>query len=468
VWRNCLNSKEENKMQFIDADVSVIGLGKLGASMVAGMASRGIKVIGLDVSPQAVEAVNQGKAPVQETDLGATINAHRENIRATLDYNDAVAHSPISFVIVPTPSDGRGAFSLEYASASFAAIGKALASKNSYHVVVLTSTVLPGSTRYGLLPVLEKESGKKCGKDFGLCYNPEFIALGSVIKNFLNPDFYLLGEFDGRSGDALALVHERVSANKAPIKRMSIENAEIAKIAVNSFVTLKISYANMLADICERVPGGNVDVVSDAIGMDSRIGRKYLSGGLGFGGPCFPRDNAALAFLGEQLGAQTPILRVNDAYNRDNSRRALERLKGRIPSGGKAAVLGLAYKPFSHVVEESAGIYLCKVLREAGYTLKGYDPLAAEEAAKVLGDSCIAGGREECLKDAEIVFVTTPDPAFTGLEPEQFCSAVKKVYVIDFWRCLNDRVRASANIVYIPGGLCTTPEAVKKLAQLWT
>jgi UDPglucose 6-dehydrogenase len=283
---------------FEQADVSIIGLGKLGASMMAGMASRGLKVIGVDVSPAAVEAICQGRAPVEETDLEKTIQANAGNIRATLDYTGAVHNTPISFVIVPTPSDERGAFSLEYAVQCFSAIGKALRTKNDYHVVVLTSTVLPGSSRHGLLPILEKESGKKCGVDFGLCYNPEFIALGSVIKNFLNPDFYLLGEFDRRSGDVLAAVHNRVSVNKAPIKRMSIENAELAKIAVNSYVTLKISYANMLADSCERIPGGDVDVISDAIGTDSRIGRKYLSGGLGFGGPCFPRDNAALAFMG--------------------------------------------------------------------------------------------------------------------------------------------------------------------------
>ncbi|GHV13941.1 UDP-glucose 6-dehydrogenase [Spirochaetia bacterium] len=455
-------------MVFDKADVSVIGLGKLGASMVAGMASRGIKVIGVDVSPEAVTAVNEGRAPVQETDLDATIHAYRENIRATLDYADAVSHSPLSFVIVPTPSDQRGSFSLQYAADCFAAIGKALAAKPDYHVVVLTSTVLPGSTRYGLLPVLEKESGKKCGNDFGLCYNPEFIALGSVIKNFLNPDFYLLGEFDGRSGDVLAAVHNRVSANKAPIKRMTLENAEIAKIAVNSFVTLKISYANMLADICGRVPGGDVDVVSDAIGTDSRIGRKYLSGGLGFGGPCFPRDNAALAFLGEHLGADTSILRTNDAYNRDNCRRILEQLKGQIPSSGKAAVLGLAYKPLSHVVEESAGIYLCRVLCEAGYTVSAFDPLAAAEAAKVLdASSYIADSIEECLEGADIVFITTPDPAFTGLGPEQLSASGKKIYVVDFWRCLGKNMRSLPNLVYIPSGRCISPGADENVAKLW-
>jgi len=297
-------------------NISVFGLGKLGASMVAGFASRGFTVIGTDISRRALQALEEGKAPVQETGLSDLIAAHREKIRATASAEDAVLGTDISFVIVPTPSDSRGAFSLEYARNAFGDIGRALKKKKKYHTVVLTSTVLPGATRHGLLPVLERESGLRCGHDFGLCYNPEFIALGTVIRDFLNPDFYLLGQFDERSGDALEAVHRQVSANQAPVKRMSLENAELAKIAVNSFVTMKISFANLLAGFCEKLPGGDVDIVSEALGMDSRIGRKYLSGGLGFGGPCFPRDNVALDFLGQSLGVDSGLLRENDRFNR--------------------------------------------------------------------------------------------------------------------------------------------------------
>ena len=282
-------------------NLSVIGLGKLGASMLAGMASRGFKVLGVDIAESTVRAVNEGHAPVQETGLEEMISAHRANVRATTSHEEAVLGSDVSFVIVPTPSDRRGAFELQYAKYAFEQLGKALAKKDRYHLVVLTSTVLPGSTRYGLLPVLEATSGKRCGKDFGLCYGPEFIALGSVIRDFLNPDFYLVGEFDERSGDVLEEVNRRICEKEPIVHRMSLENAEIAKIALNSYVTIKISFANTLADLCERIPGGDVDVVSDAIGSDTRIGRKYLTGGLGFGGPCFPRDNVALGFLCDRL-----------------------------------------------------------------------------------------------------------------------------------------------------------------------
>ena len=170
---------------------SIVGLGKLGASMAAAIASRGFQVVGVDVNQRAVDQLAAGHAPVQETNLEEMVAANKERIRATRSHEEAVLGSDLTFVIVPTPSDDRGAFSLQYASWAFKELGRALAKKKDYHVIVLTSTVLPGSMRYGLLPILEQESGKKCGRDFGLCYSPEFIALGSVIRDFLNPDFTL-------------------------------------------------------------------------------------------------------------------------------------------------------------------------------------------------------------------------------------------------------------------------------------
>ncbi|MBA4135792.1 MAG: UDP-glucose/GDP-mannose dehydrogenase family protein [Opitutus sp.] len=448
-------------------NVSIIGLGKLGASMLAGMASRGLNVIGVDVNKNAVDAINSGREPVQETNLGDMIAAHQPRIRATLDVHDAVENSDISFVIVPTPSDERGAFSLQYARYAFKSLGQALKKKNRYHVIVLTSTVLPGATRHGLLPILEAESGKKCGPDFGLCYNPEFIALGSVIRDFLNPDFYLLGEFDPRSGDALEEIHHRVSQNNAPVKRMSLENAEIAKISVNSFVTMKISFANMLAEFCEKVPGGDVDVVSDALGMDKRIGRKYLTGGFGFGGPCFPRDNVALNFMGDQLGVDSRLLKTNDDYNRGLSRRYVEKLQPHLPRGANVAVLGLAYKPLSHVIEESPGVYLCRALSEAGYRVVGHDALAAPYAETALKMSAlVTDNLDEALRDADVVLVTTTDKPYLALTPEQLLKGKTQITVVDFWRALKPLAR-DPRIRYLPIGICTSSEIDGQLKALW-
>ncbi|MBL9218604.1 MAG: UDP-glucose/GDP-mannose dehydrogenase family protein [Opitutaceae bacterium] len=449
-------------------NVSVIGLGKLGGSMAAGMASRGLHVIGVDVNRHAVDAVNAGQAPVQETGLGEMIAANRERIRATLSTEEAVLGSDISFVIVPTPSDERGAFTLQYAKFAFKSLGQALKKKNGYHVIVLTSTVLPGATRHGLLPILEQESGKKCGPDFGLCYNPEFIALGSVIRDFLNPDFYLLGQFDQRSGDLLEQVHHRVSQNNAPVKRMSLENAELAKIAVNSYVTMKISFANMLADFCEHLPGGDVDVVSDALGMDKRIGRKYLTGGFGFGGPCFPRDNVALNFMGMSLDVDSRLLAVNDDYNRNLSKHYVEKLQPHLPKGANVAVLGLAYKPLSHVIEESPGIYLCRALSEAGYRVIGHDNLAAPHAEQALKMSAlVTDSLDDAIKDADVVLVTTTDKSYTGLTAATLLRGRPQVTVVDFWRCLK-HLAADPRIRYVPVGLCRNEQrASASLKPLW-
>ena len=316
-------------------------------------------------------------------------------------------------MIVPTPSDGRGAFSLQYAKWAFQEIGRALAEKESYHNVVLTSTVLPGSTRYGLLPVLERQSGKVCGRDFGLCYSPEFIALGSVIHDFLNPDLTLVGEFDDRAGSQLEACYAQIMENHPPCQRMSLENAELTKVALNTFVTTKITYANMLAELCSRIPGGDVDVVSNALGLDTRIGRKYLTGGLGYGGPCFPRDNVALGYFARAVECEANLAETTDRLNRSSAGKLAQFLCSIIPPRATVAILGLAYKPYSHVVEESQGIYLARELAASGLRVVGYDPLAKEMARHELTDKAVVlEDLKSCLQQADAVVITTPDPQF--------------------------------------------------------
>ena len=448
---------------------SVVGLGKLGASMAAAIASRGFPVIGVDVSERAVELLNGGHAPVRETDLEQTITANRQRLRATTSHRDAILNSDLSFVIVPTPSDERGAFSLQYAAWAFREIGRALAEKDGYHNVVLTSTVLPGSSRYGLLPILERESGKKCGPDFGLCYSPEFIALGSVIHDFLNPDFNLIGEHDERAGSYLEACYSTIVENAAPCRRMSLENAELAKVALNTFVTTKVTFANMLADLCERLPGGDVDAVSGALGLDRRIGAKYFMGALGYGGPCFPRDNVALSFMAQALGSMAELAETTDRVNRSLAARMVERLRHAIQRGTTIAVLGLAYKPFSHVIEESQGIYLAKALSKAGARVVAYDPLAGDAARAELRDQAVVlDSIPDCLAQADIILITTPDPAFRKLRSEDFAIRQSPVTVVDCWRILSDELAQKPNVRYLPVGRSIDDEAnAARLAALW-
>jgi UDPglucose 6-dehydrogenase len=448
---------------------SVVGLGKLGASMAAAIASRGFDVIGVDVAPRAVELLNAGRAPVQETGLDDLIAANRERLRATLSHEEALLESDLTVVIVPTPSDQQGAFSLQYAARACEQIGRALARKSSYHNVVLTSTVLPGATRHGLLPILEAASGKRCGPDFGLCYSPEFIALGSVIRDFLNPDFTLIGEYDGRAGRQLEACYAAILANRAPCQRMSLENAELAKLAVNAYVTMKITFANMLADLCERLPGGDVDVVSDALGQDARIGRKYLTGALGFGGPCFPRDNAALGYVARTLGTRAELPETTDRINRSLAQQVVERLRPLIRRGATVAVLGLAYKPFSSVVEESQGIFLANALSHAGARVVAYDPLAGAAApAELHGEVAVLDSVAACLAQADVVLVTTPDPAFSALTAADFAARGAEVTVLDFWRVLRPQLQAAPGVRYVAVGTSVDDAANgARLAALW-
>ena len=448
---------------------SVIGLGKLGASMAAGIASHGHQVIGVDVSHRAVDLINEGRAPVQETGLDELVRANRARIRATQQHEDAILNSELTFVIVPTPSDERGAFSLQYASFAFREIGKALAKKTTYHTVVLTSTVLPGATRHGLVPVLERYSGKTCGRDFGLCYSPEFVALGSVIRDFLNPDFLLIGEFDARSGEHLESCYKEIVANQAPARRMTLENAELTKISVNAYVTTKITFANMLAEMCQRIPGGDIDVVASALGMDSRIGRKYLTGGLGYGGPCFPRDNVALGFMAGALGVPADLSTTTDRLNRSLSGRVTDIFRSRIGRETTVGVLGLAYKPHSHVIEESAAIALVRHCLQHGIRVIGYDPLARETAnADLKGRAVVLDSVKDCLAQADVTLIATPDPEFAALTAADFTDGSRDVVVIDFWRILADRLSNQRRIEYIPYGRGESSGAyVTVLQDLW-
>ncbi len=450
-------------------DVSVIGLGKLGASMAAAFASRGLNVVGVDVNERSVNLVNEGKAPVQETDLEKYISENHDRIRATMSHEDAVLNSDVSFVIVPTPSDENGSFSLQYASWAFKEIGKALAAKDTYHNVIMTSTVLPGACRYGLIPILEKESGKKAGVDFGLCYSPEFIALGSIIRDFLNPDFTLIGEYDEKSGSQLEEIYSEVMLNHSASKRMSLENAELTKISVNTFVTTKITFANMLADMCEQIPGGDIDVVTDALGTDLRIGNRYLKGAIGYGGPCFPRDNVALSYLARVLGTEASIAETTDSYNRSIARDFAAKMKSRVGEGKTVAVLGLAYKPMSHVVEESQGVYLADALAKSGARVVAYDPLANEMAAAELKDHVvILDSMKQCLEQADVVMVTTPDAEFADIKISDFDPDKENIAVVDFWRQLPQEIRNDSRIEYIGIGLGgSDPEIVGRLKRLW-
>jgi UDPglucose 6-dehydrogenase len=444
---------------------SVVGLGKLGACMAACIASKGMEVFGIDTNPLTVARFNEGRAPVMEPSLAELIEANRGRLSATSDYGTAIARSDVTFVVVPTPSNGQGQFSIDYVVEAASEIGRALRRKTAYHLVVITSTVLPGSTGQGVLPVLEQTSGKRCGIDFGLCYNPEFIALGNVIHDLLNPDFILIGESDARAGATLEKWYESFCDNSSPVRRMNFVNAELTKISLNTFVTTKITFANTLAAICEELPGADVDIVTDGLGMDSRIGRRYLTGALGYGGPCFPRDNRALASLAKQVGCPAALAETTDQENQALLDRQIARIKADLGPGKTLAIMGLAYKPDTNVVEGSQSLLIAHGVASSGRPVIVFDPIAMDNARDVLLNSVeYARSLRECLERAHVVVIANPCREFRALKAVDFPQRGEKITVFDCWRLLRDDLSNCEWINYVPLGF-GKPERERRVLE---
>jgi UDPglucose 6-dehydrogenase len=415
-------------------DICVVGLGKLGSPLAAVLASKGHNVIGVDLNAYFVDALNAGRAPVVEPQLQDLIDASKGRLRATRDYAEAIPNTDISFIIVPTPSDETGVFTNRFVLDAVRAIGASLKTTDRYHVVNITSTVMPGSTEGEIRQALEESSGRTVGRDLGLTYNPEFIALGSVVRNMLYPDMILLGESDPRAGDMLEAVYKISTNNNPPVQRMNLVNAEITKISVNTYVTTKISFANMLAEICEGLPGADVQVVTQALGKDTRIGSKYLQGALGFGGPCFPRDNIAFGKMAERVGARADIALAGEAINKHQIERITNLVRKNLDASREVAVLGMAYKPDTPVVEESQGVMIARDLAASGVSVVVFDPLAMEGSRWALKDNVrYAQNLDDAIGNASTIVIATPSKEYAEAAAKLRKPGVK---VIDCWRVL--------------------------------
>ncbi len=434
------------------SSISIFGLGKLGAPLAAAMASRGYEVIGVDSDPRRVDDAKLGKLPLYEPNLSELWNANSTRLTTSGDAHSAVLNSDISFILVPTPSDNTGGFSSRHVIEACRQIGLALRLKRGFHLVVVTSTVMPGALSHHVLPCLEECSGKLCGLDFGVCYSPEFVALGTVIRDFLNPDLVLIGESDSQSGDLLERFFLRVCENRPPVMRMNFINAEIAKIALNSYITTKITFANMLAQLCEESDGANVDVVTSALGRDSRIGSKYFKGATGYGGPCFPRDNLALLAYARMKGLPATLASVTDSENRVQIERLATRALAYLPPSGTVGILGLAYKPDTNVVDESPGFLLAQYLLAQQIYVVAYDPVAMEQpAVSGLSGLVCASSMTECIRQADVVIIPTPWPEFREAGRIVSMQAKRVLAVIDCWRLLNPS--DLTGVTYIPVGI---------------
>jgi UDPglucose 6-dehydrogenase len=440
--------------------ISVVGLGKLGAPMAVAVASRGLRVIGVDSDENKVRAINECRPPVFEPGLPELMHASAARLTASRDIEQAVRDTKITFIVVATPSDPNGGFSLRFVLPVCEAIGRALRSKSEFHLVCLTSTVLPGTTGGPVLEALEQSSGKQAGRDFGLCYSPEFIALGSVIRDFLNPDFLLIGESDPHSGALLESLYRQVCKNSPGVARMNFVNAELAKLAVNTYITTKISFANMLARICEQLPRANVDVVTKAIGLDSRIGGRYLKGAISYGGPCFPRDNLALTYLAHELGAPADIAESTHRFNSAQVSWLADLVQQNSAPRETVGILGLTYKPDTDVVEQAAGILLVHELVARDVPVVVFDPAGPRNVCAPSGDRVrFAATSKECIALASIVVLATPWPEFIRIPAIDWARDKPPRTVVDCWRAV-PHLAAADGIRYLPLGTCGAERSV--------
>jgi len=432
-------------------NVSVIGLGKLGACAAACFAYRGFRTLGVDINPAFVDAINAGRAPVYEPRLQELISASHERLSATMNYADAVRESDVTFLIVPTPSREDGHFSDHLLRDALTQLARAFGKQRKpYHLFVITSTVSPGTTEENLIPLIEAMSGKKLSIDFGVCYTPEFVALGSVINDSLNPDMVLIGESDRRAGDGVEHIYAQVCENKPYIARMSIISAEVMKLSLNSYVTMKISFANTLASLCERIPGADVDAITNALGADKRISPYYLKGGLSFGGPCFPRDNRAFAAFAGKYGAQSLLARATETVNDLQIDRLVSRVLVYAKAKESVSILGLSYKPNTPVVEESPAICLIRELLKKDINIIVYDPLGMANCRAIYRDKLVyAASVKACISQAPLCVITTPWEGFKEIN-EGFVE-YNPTTIIDCWRILDCR-NFKERIRYIPLG----------------
>ncbi len=434
--------------------ISVIGLGKLGACIAACLASKGFKVLGYDTNESVTLLLNGGIAPVVEPHLSELVLNSKKNLRATTHPEELIATTDITFIIVPTPSKKDGNFSDGYVKDVFTALAPSLKKKKTHHLFVLNSTVSPTTMDSSIIPHIEKISGKKLHRDFSVCYNPEFIALGDVVNGILNPDLVLIGESSVQAGNILEGIYKKLCSNKPYIARMSLVSAEIMKISLNSFITMKISFANMLGNICEEIPGADVDAITKAMGADKRVSPYYLKAGLPFGGPCFPRDNRAFqAFAKEKAGIGALLAQATDAAHDFQSdalyKKVIEVIKKNKHS--TISIFGLAYKPKTGVIEESAAIKLIDTILKNHKNIKisVYDPLAVPNTEVIFKDKIhYASSLEKCLEKSSCWIIASPEKQFSD---SIVYAKNKKGTIIDCWRVI-DYTKLSKSIKYIPLG----------------
>lgn len=424
--------------------ISIFGLGYVGAVSAGCLAQDGHFIIGVDPNQTKVDLINKGKTPIIEKDIGNIITsaAKAGMLRATMDVQDAVNNSDLSLICVGTPSQLNGGLDLKYVRGVCEQIGLALKNKPSFHVVVARSTMLPGSMRSVVIPALEDASGKKAGKDFGVCNNPEFLREGTAVEDFYSPPKTVIGEMETQSGDLLSSLYKKIDA---PMIRTDVETAEMVKYTDNVWHALKVSFANEIGNVCKAI-GIDGHQVMEIFCQDTKLNLSsyYMKPGFAFGGSCLPKDVRALTYKGRSLDLDLPVL---NAILPSNARQVEKGIKMIMDKGRrKVGVLGFSFKAGTDDLRESPLVDVIEYLLGKGYELRIYDrnvSLAALTGANrdyILNhiphiSRLMANSMEEVLNFAEVLVIGNTAnefrEVFQKLKPGQM--------VVDLVRITNEK-----------------------------
>jgi UDPglucose 6-dehydrogenase len=414
--------------------VSVVGLGYVGVTMAVCLADRGIPVFGVDIDSKRIDFLRNGRPRFYEPEIEERLkrNLKKKRLTFTGDFAQAVKSSRITFITVGTPSNPDGSINLDQVKSAAATIGFALKKKSSYHLIVLRSTVTPGTTEEVVRPTLESTSGKRCGQDFGLCVNPEFLSEGRAVQGMLNPDRLVIGECDKKSGNRVMSFYNEFYSGRMPrFLRTSPINAEFVKYTNNAFLATKVSFINSIANLCERVQGADVEVVARGIGLDPRIGPHFLRAGLGWGGSCLPKDLRALLAYAEDLECDLPVIRASLELNESQPLRAVELAKRLIGplKNKRIAVLGLSFKPETDDIREAVSIKIVNCLLDECAHVSVYDPKVPRNILS--NDVSYSSNAKDCVQGADCCIVATEWDEFKDLTPDDFIERMRTPSLID-------------------------------------
>ena len=418
--------------------ISVLGIGYVGLCTAVGFASRGYNVIASTHDAEKAAKINKGIPPFHEPNLQKLLEETVQNglLNCLINQTEtAVLETDLTFNAVGTPSKPDGSIDLQFIETSTYEIGKALNKKNTYHVVIVKSTVVPGTTQNIVKPILEKESKKLCGSGFGLCMNPEFLRQGSAFEDTMHTDRIVIGEYDKKSGDALeSLYQDFYGKNIPPTIRTTLSTAELIKYASNSLLATKISFINTMANLCEKIPDADVKIVATAMGLDKRIGPLFLNAGLGYGGSCFPKDVKALIAYSKNLGNRLELLESVERINKTQPLKAVQFCKELLGDlkGKHVAILGLAFKANTDDMREARAIPIINQLIKEGANVTAYDPVAIPTAKTIFKNKIqYATSIIKCLKNADCCILVTEWDDFKKLKPENFIKNMKEPILID-------------------------------------